>query len=456
MQARLYGELTWIATAIDAVSNAYAATVEFSVHNRNGEGLEDIPNHPFELLLQSPNPLDSRYEFLRNLSAWYSMTGNAYLWQNKASETAAPDELWVLPSNRVKPVPDNHMYLRGYLIDTGSGTPIALEVGEVCHVKTFNPFNPFIGLSALQTLMIIGQGDVAQQKWGRDLYTSESGRLPGALAFSDPIGDPEWDAIKREKDTQAKRAGIMMLRGVGKGVSWINMAANQKEMQFLEARQFTKEEIWQKLAPGLLNILDKNVTEANATAGKSVFLEYTLWPIAASFGDRFTKDIMPSYGDNLVCQPDDFRETNRLVDLAEQSEYSKYHTVNEVRAEYYGDEPIDGGDVPVGKWEGVKEEPEPAPELAPLPAPMLPEPMPTEAQQEEEIKAWQSYALKRWGQKSREFEPRVLPLFRVARIKHALKVAATEAEARAVFERELRLDPIARLDRALEIVEQLR
>ena len=38
-------------------------------------------------------------------------------------------------------------------------------------------------------------------------------------------------------------------------------------MQFLEERNFTKEEIFGKLAPGLASVLAVNATEANALAG---------------------------------------------------------------------------------------------------------------------------------------------------------------------------------------------
>ena len=196
-QADLYTRLNWIATAIDHVSD-HAAGYEYSVKSRQGEDETDIPNHPFEMLLHDPNPLQSRFEFLRDLYAYYKMTGNGVLWLNRASENEPPAEMWVMPSHLVKPVPDGNLYLKGYVFDTGQGAPIPLETWEVCHIKTFSPLNPFWGLSAVQQLYTIGRGDLAQQAWNTNLFDKENAKIPGALAFHSMIQNADWNRLKSE------------------------------------------------------------------------------------------------------------------------------------------------------------------------------------------------------------------------------------------------------------------
>ena len=58
-----YKRLSWINAAIMHPCNL-AASVAFNVYSLTGEKRADIPNHPFELLLNRPNPLMSRAEFL--------------------------------------------------------------------------------------------------------------------------------------------------------------------------------------------------------------------------------------------------------------------------------------------------------------------------------------------------------------------------------------------------------
>jgi hypothetical protein len=49
---------------------------------------------------------------------------------------------------------------------------------------------------------------------------------------------------------------------------------------------------------------------------------------------------MPAYGENLLCDPEDIRVTDRVLLLREIEIYSKTHTVDEVREKYYQDKPI--------------------------------------------------------------------------------------------------------------------
>jgi phage portal protein BeeE len=148
-----------------------------------GEETDAIENHPFELLLRRPNPLYSRTEFLEATYSYRALTGTAYWWLNKANETAAPDEMWVLPTEKITPVPDGHMFIRGYLFDPG-GTeqPILLEAHEVVQFRKWHPRNPFVGLSPVEALATIAAGDMKMQEWNTNLFAKDNAKMPNALA----------------------------------------------------------------------------------------------------------------------------------------------------------------------------------------------------------------------------------------------------------------------------------
>jgi HK97 family phage portal protein len=442
IQSNLYEKLTWVATAIDFVAEA-AAITKFSVKKRQGEETVDIPNHPFEIALQRPNPMQSTFEFWRDYFSWRKLTGNAYIYLNRDNENDEPAEYWIIPSNMIEPVPDGASYIKGYKLDTGSGT-VMLEPWQVSHNKSFNPRSLFVGLSAVQSLAVVGWGDMAQQNYATKVYDKDNAKIPGALAFGDYVQDPQWMALQneaKEKWGGTKQSGPMWLRGVGAGgVQWVQMAISPKDMQALDSRQFTKTEIWSKLAPGLASILDPNATEANALAGKAIMDEKAIYPLLVQTAQKATSDILPAYGPNLVGEFDDPRKSDRLMDLQEQEKYMAVHTVNEVRQEYYGDDPIEGGDVPVDAWVSASK---PAPVVQP-PANQNGQPDTSnnaeaqnanaEAQVNAEMKAWQAFELKRLGKaRGREFDARSIPLFQVTAIRSALKSAATPEQVRDVF-----------------------
>src|SRR3990167_9812870 len=91
-QSDLYRKLSWVVSACDNVANV-AAPTKFSVNRKIGEELKDIPNHPFENLLEKPNPLDSRSELLKATIIMKMLNGNAYWWLNRPSRLAPPDEI---------------------------------------------------------------------------------------------------------------------------------------------------------------------------------------------------------------------------------------------------------------------------------------------------------------------------------------------------------------------------
>jgi len=344
-QLELYQRLSWLQIAVNHVATTAAGT-GFNVMQADGEQLTGIPNHPFEILLRRPNPLASRAEFLTATFSQYDLTGNAYWWLNKASESAPPDELWNMPPHKMQPVPDGRMFLRGYLYESAEGVAIPLEPWEVVHFRRWHPLNAYVGLSPVEALATIAAGDMAMQKWNTNYFGKDNAKLPGALAFADPIDDDTWKAMKGEvrKEYGGTERRLMMLRNVGKGgVEWIQMSMSQADMQFLEGRTANREEIFAMVAPGLASMLDVNATEANAKAGERTFMDKAVWPIQVFIAEKITNDVLPAYGPNLVGQFDDVRITDKQMELAEIQSYAQTHTVDEVRAKWYRSDPI--GDV---------------------------------------------------------------------------------------------------------------
>lgn len=343
-QADLYQRLSWVQAAVSAVAQT-AAVVPFSVKRIAGEQRRDIPNHPFELLLARPNPLQSRFEFLESVFSYRALIGNAYVWLNRADEHSAPSEMWVIPSYKIKPIPDGRLYLAGYEYDTGSGF-VTLPAWQVVHFKRFHPLNQFVGLSPIEALATVAVGDLKAQEYNTNFFGEYNAKVPGALAFADNINDSDWKQIKADVKTQ--NGGVrrsLMMRNVGqKGVQWVQMGMSQSDMQFLEGRTFTKEEIYSIFAPGLSSVLAVNATEANAASGKGTFVEFAVWPALVAVAEKLTNDVLPAYDRrsalSLVGCFDDIRPKNRELELKEMEMFARFHSVDEVRAKFYGSAPM--------------------------------------------------------------------------------------------------------------------
>lgn len=339
-QADMYRLSPILGTAVNILGNDIG-TSKINVKRMVREETRDIPNHEFEVLLRNPNPADSGIEFLQYTSSNYLLNGNATWWLNRASQDDVPIEIWTIPFSMITPIPDQRMYIDHYDYFPGNGKPIMrLETYEIVHFRTYNPNNRFVGLSPLESLAVTLQGDLAMRKTNTINYSQHGGAPQSILAFKEFVNEPAWSDIKEEKRNAAKRNEMMMLRGVGDGISWLQRALSNKDMDFIANLKQNMTDIFNRMCPGLISMLSENATEANALAARATYSEKTQWPLMEVIAQKVTSDILPAYGRKLIAIFDDPRVVDKKLKLEEQAAYEKTHTLEEVRKEYYQDDPL--------------------------------------------------------------------------------------------------------------------
>lgn len=452
-QADLYRLVTWVLQSVDAVASASALTPFEVARIIKGKEPKDIPNHDFEILLRKPNPMDSRYEFLYATVAHFVLNGNAYWWLNRANEYDAPDEMWVIPPHMIQPIPDEQLYLKGFLYTTGNGQEFFLEPHEIVHFKNFNPFSRFVGLSKVESIAKIAQGDLGMADWNTRFFKDNNARLASVMTFEQMVADPTWEKIKADTREAARKREMLMLRGVGQGgVNWLQNSISQKDMEFLAGRQANKEEIMGALAPGLFTWLSGQSTYSNANANRAAFNELAVYPIHIMMNERITLDILPAYGGReLIGHFEDVRINDKVLELQEQERYAITHTIAEIREEFYGDEPLgddrdkllpsqinaQSGDLQSPPPAPVMKQPQDAPMDKPETADSQPEDAPKDDTQDEAVKTalarWRRYTLRVGTVKAASFENDAIPADIRAKVTKQLQACKNDADIIRVF-----------------------
>jgi len=340
-QLDLSRRLSWVWAAREHVSGQVAGTPFQVLEQDENEEKKKILNHEFEILLQKPNPTQSRFEILTDTSSNYQIAGNSFWWMNKANEFAKPDEIFTIPPHMIQPVPDGKMFLKGYAYDPGDGVPVALEPWEIVHFKRYNPFSRYWGQSPIAALAVISIGDIAMQKHNTEFFTGLGAKLPGMLTFKDSIPDPEWEEIKADVKSNSEKRNLMMLRNTGEDVNWLKVGMTQAEMEFIQGRKMNEEEIYKVLAPGLFSWLEPNSTEANSKTGKEAFDELAVWPINQAIQEKITIEVLPLYGEGLLGEFDDVRPVDKAIKLAEQAAAEKVSTIDEIRKTFLNLDPLE-------------------------------------------------------------------------------------------------------------------
>lgn len=336
-QARIYLTMSWVQIAVRSVAQT-ASTIDFEVLKIGpGERVIAVDNHPFEDLLRYPNPWYSQYELFEATFAYRLLTGNAYWYLNRPNEDVCPVEIWVIPPHLITPIVTDGEYVSGYQFTAPDGSVITLPHWQIVHFKTFNPLDPFVGSSPIESVRYDLMGDIAMQRYNANIY-GRNGLPPGILAFADPISDVEFQQI--QDDLHQDRDRAFVLRGVGAGgVQWLPITARYTDMQYLESRQFTKEEIFNLLAPGLASVLAINATEANAIAGRATFMDLAIRPSLVAVAQKITSDILPVYSSrriDYIGRFKDVSETDQSLELKQIETASSVMTINEIRQRFFG------------------------------------------------------------------------------------------------------------------------
>jgi HK97 family phage portal protein len=388
--AGVYLRSPWVYVAVNRIVEA-AALVPFRVYarpdgrgRRAGEvrsapagavpGEVARPDHPFTRLLQHPNPLMSRFELLEHTLGNLEIHGNAY-WFLAGEPGGIPRELWPLRPDRVSIVPDPVRGVRGYIYEV-DGRRVPLDASEVVHFRRWHPANDYYGLSALEAARLAVESDRAMADWNRR-YFGEGMAVPaGIVAIRERVSDADFERLKREWRTAygGRERKTAFLRGAS--VEWHNVGLSQQDMDFLNARRFNREEIFQIFGIPV-GMFSENATEANALVGERVFIERTLWPKLVRIAEKITTDLLPFYAGDLVGCFDDIRPQDKSATFEEIRAARGVLSVNEIRARYFQLGPVPWGDGPEAETDtGAENEPvrDPAPEDEGVPVEVEPPP----------------------------------------------------------------------------------
>src|SRR5690554_4464564 len=201
---RLAVTSAWVYSDMALIANRVASTDAMpQVKQRNDEDGEVIPDHPFTLLLNQPNPFMSRTFLMRYTANWYDLQGNAYWFLATPTPGQGEiQEIWPLPANQVAPQPqtlrDGQGVFRGQaVIDylyQHDGVEEWLPGENIVHFRAPNPFDYWIGLSPLTAALLAMEMDEAQAAWVRDFFKKENAIPSSVISLSETLSEAEFEA----------------------------------------------------------------------------------------------------------------------------------------------------------------------------------------------------------------------------------------------------------------------
>jgi HK97 family phage portal protein len=333
--------------AINKIASAVGST-RFMLKDAQGK---EISNHPLLDLLRRPNPLQSGSQFLRAVTGFYLVAGNAYIERTIAGGTVR--ELYPLRSDRMIVIPSDTGLPRGYAYKVGQDQVMweadpQTGVSDIRHIKAWHPLDDWYGLSPIEAGAYAVDQHNEGMKWLQGLLQN-SAAPSGVMRTEGDLSDEQFNRLKAEMDekyTGGKNAGRpLLLEG---GLQWQAMGMSPQQMQIIEAKHSSARDVALSLGvpPQLIGIPGDS-TFSNYHEARLAFYEETVIPIMEMIAEELNAWIVPLYGQNLTLEvdleaiPAIAEKRHKLWDMADKSSDL---TINEKRA-MKGYEPIDGGDV---------------------------------------------------------------------------------------------------------------
>lgn len=308
-----------------------AASVPFKVKDRV---TADTIDNAVSKVLANPNPMQDRTTFWENFYAFYQLRGNSCIEAaafpqdgRSGNYTKVPRELWVIPFENTTIVLNKAGMINKYVISCVSGKDKEFTVGSIAgsskllHMKTFNPDNMWIGVSAITAAS--RDIDIFEDsgEWNRNLVKN-SARPSGVFSYDDSDGgiltEDAYNRLKTEINTEyvgSTNAGVpILLEG---GLKWQGTSMSPAEMDFLESRASSARIISNILGyPSMLLGLSGDNTYNNQKEARLALWTDTIMPLNDKVGvlltDWFGKlgaldtsryEIVPDYDSIGALQP---------------------------------------------------------------------------------------------------------------------------------------------------------
>ena len=318
------------------------------------------PDHPAQRLLDSVNPHWTGGDFWRATETNLSLYGVAY-WSVERDELGVPVELWPLRPDRVKVVPDDNEYIRGYLYTGRSGEQVSFAADEVVRLRYFNPLDEYAGLSPIAPVRLT-------LDMGRDALLSNRSGLandgsPGVVLQTE--GEYDEEEIKRliEKWESRFSGPLNRLRPavLSAGMKALKLGFSPKDMEYISALRWTVEDVARayNVPKPLLHDLER-ATYSNIETARRMFWETCIVPELRFFEEKLTESLLPMFGDRSLMA--EFDTTNIEALRESESERAKriqmfvssgVMTIDEARAELgLGPHPGESGGTRTGESSG--------------------------------------------------------------------------------------------------------
>ena len=275
------------------------------------------------------------YDFLKKVSSFMLLNGNCFVYKEMIWNKV--DSLAILRPDLVTIEETADWRLKGYRYNW-YGRNMFFRPDEIINFKMFSPFEtrPWEAkwVSPMQAIAIQAEMDNTANKWNWNFF--KNGWSVKDILSSDQTVSPENKErfINKWKKEYQWVNNAHKVAFLDNWVKYQSIWASQKELDFVESRRFTRDEILAiyKVPKSVIGVAD-DVNKASAVVAQDTFARTCIRPLARQIADTLNKQLF-----NNEVKLDFINVVPKDTEQMERNLNNWAITINEYRQEVWYDD----------------------------------------------------------------------------------------------------------------------
>lgn len=273
---------------------------------KDWESEKEIYPKDLTALMRKPNPLMTYNTFMQYVVGFQALYGEVFIVKvpslgQQAGTYKLPAELWVFNPKKFIPVIVNGS-LTGW---QHSGSKEFFPNEQVIHLKDFNPENPMRGFAPTTPMDKIMDIDYASLVYNKAFFDNGA-TLGFMLSTEGSLSDKQVARLRTWLDKEHKGANQAYKTAIlESGLKPVNVAESHKDMDFIEQKRFTREEllgVW-RVPKALFNITE-DLNYATFVGQMKIFWQYAIMPALMKVSDGLNVGLVEPFNPQIYCEFD--------------------------------------------------------------------------------------------------------------------------------------------------------
>lgn len=256
----------------------------------------EITSHAILDLLAHPNDFQTFQQIMEAGQQHFELTGELDIILGFQGSLKYPIDMWVLRPDRLEPVPDADLFLRGWVYTSpDGGSRIPIEPRELMRLTRPDPLNPYRGQSAIRPLMTDLDAQMFTKQYQAAFFAN--GAAPGGIITVDRrLQDDEFQEMSSRWDQQHRGASKAHRVAILEQATWQDSQISLKDLQLAELDAVGRDKalVAFGMPPSLIGIVE-DVNRANAEAGEYVFAKHMEVPRLERWRAMFNQQLVPLF-----------------------------------------------------------------------------------------------------------------------------------------------------------------